>query len=347
MAQFLRPDSNVTQSGFTGGFAEIDEVTASDADAAVSGSNKTTETLEVGLSNPSGTPGSGATTVRYRISKTATAGDTVTAAVSVIQGTTVIASDVTRTAPDAYTTYSFTPDLSSVTDWTDLRLRVVKNASGGGGGANRRGLRVSWAEVEAPDAPAAITGTLAATETGADGFSATGSVTSPVTGTLAAQESGADTFTASGGVIVSGSLSVSETGSDSFAASGTVTAGGITGTLAASESGADGFAATGSVVVSGSLTALEAGSDSFTGNGLILLSGALAASEAGADSFLASGTITGEAVSVTGTLAVAEIETDYFLAAAHIDNAHIRARIARTGRGYRGERSVWPAPRFR
>ena len=34
MAQFLRPDSNVTQTDFTGGFAEIDDSVASDADTA-------------------------------------------------------------------------------------------------------------------------------------------------------------------------------------------------------------------------------------------------------------------------------------------------------------------------
>ena len=157
MAQFLRPDSNVTQTSFTGGFASIDESTASDADFAY-GDNNTAATLEVGLSNPSGTPGSGTTTVRYRVAKTNAgtvdgAGNACDIQCHVYQGTTLIASDTARTVTGTWTTYSFTPSMGSVTDWNNLRLRFVTTSSGGSP-ANRRGAAVSWAEMETPDAGA-------------------------------------------------------------------------------------------------------------------------------------------------------------------------------------------------
>lgn len=155
MAQFLRPDSNVTQTSFTGGFADIDESTASDADFAY-GANNTAAVLEVGLSNPSGTPASGTTTVRYRVAKTNAgtvdgSGNSVTVTAEVYQGTTLISSDTARTADGTWTAYSWTPNMASVTDWTDLRLRFTTSASGGGPSV-RRGGAVSWAEMETPDA---------------------------------------------------------------------------------------------------------------------------------------------------------------------------------------------------
>lgn len=79
-------------------------------------------------------------------------------------------------------------------------------------------------------------GTLSATETGADTASIAGAV--GVAGALAAAESGADTAAFAGAVAVSGSLAASEAGNDVAALSGTA-AGPITGALAATEEGAD------------------------------------------------------------------------------------------------------------
>ena len=161
MAQFLRPDSNITQSSFTGGFADIDETSPSDADYAY-GANNTSAVLEVGLSDPSvGTPGSGTTTVRYRIAKVnngtvSGTGNNLTVTMEVYQGGTLIASDTSQTPTGTWTQYEFNPDMSGVTDWTDLRLRFSTTGSGGSP-ANRRGGAISWAELEAPDPPAAVT----------------------------------------------------------------------------------------------------------------------------------------------------------------------------------------------
>lgn len=180
MAQFLRPDGNVTQTSFTNGFAEIDEATASDADFAY-GANNTAAVLEVSLANPSGTPGSGTCTVRYRIAKTNAGtvdggGNAVTVTGEAYQGTTQIATDSARTADGTWTEYSFTFAAAAVSDWTDVRLRFTTSASGGSP-ANRRGGAVSWAELETPNAASPVqadpgTGLLTAT-----GFAPTVSAT--------------------------------------------------------------------------------------------------------------------------------------------------------------------------
>lgn len=293
MAQFLRPDSNVTQTSFTNGFANIDESAASDADFAY-GANNTAAVLEVGLSNPGGTPASGTTTVRYRVAKTNNGtvdggGATVTVTCSVRQGANVIATDTARTATGTWTQYSFTPSMAGVTDWNDVRLRFTTSASGGTT-ANRRGGAVSWAELEAPDAQSGVSGSMAATESGDDTFSATGTVSDPaVTGTMAATESGSDTASAGGSVAISGSLSAAEAGSDISSATGQIA---LTGNLAGSEAGSDGASASGSVGVSGSLVANEVGEDSFAGSGSVEggdISGSMNASEAGDDTASFSG----------------------------------------------------------
>lgn len=90
-----------------------------------------------------------------------------------------------------------------------------------------------------------------------------------ISGTMAVQESGADSFSASGTVAISGALSAQEIGQDAFAASGSVP---VSGTLSAREVGADVFTATGSVEsagVSGSLVAQETGGDTFAAVGIV------------------------------------------------------------------------------
>lgn len=162
MAQFIRPDSNITQTSFTGGFADIDETSASDADFAF-GANGTLAVLEVGMSNPGGTPDSGTCTVRWRIAKTNSGtvnntGNSVTITPLVLQGSTEIQSATAETATSTWTTYTFTFSSSAISDWTDVRLRFTISTTTGGSPSNRRGGAISWAEIEAPDpAPPPVT----------------------------------------------------------------------------------------------------------------------------------------------------------------------------------------------
>lgn len=155
MAQFLRPDSNITLSAFTGGFAEIDESTPSDLDFAY-GDNNTQAVLEVGLSDPIGVPDpSGISVVRYRIAKTNNGvvtgtGSAVTITPQVYQGGSLVQSGASQSTTGIWTEYSFTFTHESITDWSDLRIRFSTSNSGGSP-QNRRGGAISWAEVESPD----------------------------------------------------------------------------------------------------------------------------------------------------------------------------------------------------
>lgn len=158
MAQFARPDSNVTQTSFTNGFAEIDESTPSDADFAF-GANNTAAELEVGLSNVTDPTSSTGHIFRYRVAKTNAGtvdgtGNSVTVTARLMQGTTQIATDTAKTADGTWTQYAYTltgGEADAITDYTDLRLEFVTSTSGGAP-ANRRGGAVSWAELEVPSA---------------------------------------------------------------------------------------------------------------------------------------------------------------------------------------------------
>lgn len=157
MAQFLRPDSLVSAGSWTGSNTSIDEATADDGDFAYSQDNPNGSIFEVGLSDPV-SPGAGTYTVRYRHAQVRSGvlngtGTATALVVSVYQGTTLIANDAQQDPGSLWTTRTWMPDLSGVTDWTGLRLRFV--ATGGGGSpSNRRGVAVSWAEIEVPDAAA-------------------------------------------------------------------------------------------------------------------------------------------------------------------------------------------------
>lgn len=158
MAQFGRPDSNVTQTSFTGGFAEIDEATASDVDFAY-GANNTAAELEIGLSDVTDPVSSMGHVFRYRIAKTNAGtvdggGNAVTVTARLMQGLTQIATDTAKTANGTWTQYAYTlsaAEADAITDYPDLRLEFLTSASGGSPAA-RRGGAVSWAELETPDA---------------------------------------------------------------------------------------------------------------------------------------------------------------------------------------------------
>jgi hypothetical protein len=158
-AQFLRPDSNIEVTSYTGGFADIDEVVADDNDFAVAGINSSVPTLVVGLSNPPLVPGGTQCTVRWRSAKrngnsSIGSGNDFTATCAVLQGATVLASD--SYTPASFATRNFTFSRGDVTDFNDLRLRFTQTASGGTNNNQRSGLAVSWAEVEAPGRKAIV-----------------------------------------------------------------------------------------------------------------------------------------------------------------------------------------------
>ena len=121
---YARPASDITKqwtpSSGTDHFAMIDEVTASDADyISATAAGQTTEVKLAAMTQPqAGT----SVAIGYRV-QGITSGAGVT--VSMVQGTTVIATDTNRTANGDYVLTVAPATWASVTDWTDIRLRFV------------------------------------------------------------------------------------------------------------------------------------------------------------------------------------------------------------------------------
>lgn len=169
-----------------------------------------------------------------------------------------------------------------------------------------RGINL-WAprrRIILPATAGGFSGSLSATESGADTASIAGAVS--VQGALSVTESGSDTSAISGSVLISGSLAVTETGSDTAAIVGGSVA---TGDLNATETGSDTAAVSGVVLVQGALSASEVGGDTASASGAVLVSGALAVTESGADTAAISGVVL-----VQGSMAVTESGSDTFAA---------------------------------
>lgn len=118
-----RPDSDVSAGAWTASsgsdlYAMLDEESADDDDYIQS---TTGSTCEVALATVSAPPSGWVTVVRYRIQGDCT--------VSLRQGSTQIASWSHSPGPGSPTTYTQTlsgGEQSSISDWSDLRLRFVK-----------------------------------------------------------------------------------------------------------------------------------------------------------------------------------------------------------------------------
>lgn len=159
MAQYARPDGDVTRTNVASGtYASIDEVTPSDTDYLY-GTNNTAVTYECSLTDVLA-PESGTRTVRYRVVKTnagtpSGTGNATVVTAYLVQGTSVLQTDTQRTLSGTWTTYEMVVT-ATVTDYADVRLRFYSPASGGSA-ANRRSVGLSWAEFEIPNAaPASI-----------------------------------------------------------------------------------------------------------------------------------------------------------------------------------------------
>jgi hypothetical protein len=156
MTQFLRPNANLASTSWTGGFADIDEVTPNDNDYCYGAENNSSAQLRVSLSSVP-QPDSGTVTVRWRYAKVTSAGvvdgggNSLNQTCTFRQGSTTLAS-ATVSPGGTWGQQSFTVNADDITDWTNLQLLWTQTASGGGPAA-RRGSAVSWAEVEAPGIP--------------------------------------------------------------------------------------------------------------------------------------------------------------------------------------------------
>lgn len=159
MPQFARPSYDVTTGTWifpgSGGaplYQAIDEITRDDNDFIQSANTPINDLCEIGFSAVTDPQSDEDHWVRYTYRKEATAGRTIDIYVYLVQGTTVIASWTHLDVPGPTWTQANQPltqvQAASITDYSDLRLRFVANATGSGTG--RMG-QDSWAEVETPD----------------------------------------------------------------------------------------------------------------------------------------------------------------------------------------------------
>lgn len=213
-------------------------------------------------------------------------------------------------------------DVSTIDRYHALAVVSLTMPTGGGGGVTGTlAATESGADTAAFTGAVRLDGALAATESGQDTAAFAGSV--PISGTLAATEAGSDTAAMSGDVLVRGSLAATESGPDIAVFSGSAPAE-ISGSLAATESGADTASLSGLVRVSGALAASESGQDSAAFAGSVLVTGTLAAVEAGADVASFSGSAPAP---ITGSLSATEAGTDTTAISGRVIIAGILAAI--------------------
>lgn len=154
MTIMLRPVADTVRTNIAAGtFADIDEVTASDSDfvRTTAGVNAT---YEVKLSPARGKKVDDIGFVSFRAAKCdsvgalASDGKTITITYAIYQGGTLIySSPSTSTLGGSYTAPSGSVILTSVTDWSDVRIRFTITSSGTG---TNRGALISYAALEAP-----------------------------------------------------------------------------------------------------------------------------------------------------------------------------------------------------
>lgn len=169
MAQFARPDSDVSVSQFTGTpdntnlYENLNESVASDSDYIYS-DNNVDAIGNIGLSNvtdPQNTVD--LWTFRFRHAKMNngvldTGGQTIQGEVILYSGlTTVLRINVTFSGWTQHNQVLSTAEKILVGDFTDLRVGIVIDGSTGGNPNNRRGGGISWIEFELPDASSPAT----------------------------------------------------------------------------------------------------------------------------------------------------------------------------------------------
>lgn len=160
MAQYLRPDSDVSLTNWTGSYTAIDEASYSDSDY-ITGAEASSGTAVIGLSNPSGDPAlDTGHVVRFRAWQE-NAKKVRTLVVALYQGTTLISAynggsaiTLVKGTPTAYSWTLSEAEAGNITDYTDLRLWFTSGGDTGTPASQRSYVYVSWAELETPDAGA-------------------------------------------------------------------------------------------------------------------------------------------------------------------------------------------------
>jgi len=163
MAQFLRPNSEITSTSVTNDYTAINEATADNTDY-IYGVNNTNSEYEAGLSSANDPNVHTGHIIRWRHAQAdsdagtpaPSSGGTATShTVELYQGTTLIATAASNltTSEGSFADASYTlstTEASNITDYSALRIYFYLDGSGGAP-ANRRSVAISWMEMEIPD----------------------------------------------------------------------------------------------------------------------------------------------------------------------------------------------------
>jgi len=163
MSQFMWPISDITNEFAAGGWDDLnDGGTPNDSDYGYTANNGA-QTFEALLTDLSASePVDGTCTVKVRHAQSddtpsltipSSGGSATTFTIAIYEGATLRAgptSDITANESSWLTDSSLTFNASVVVDWSDLRIRLEIDG-GGGSPTNRRGMGVSWVEIETPD----------------------------------------------------------------------------------------------------------------------------------------------------------------------------------------------------
>lgn len=156
--QFARPDADTTVGVWTNEaaattnlFASINEVTANDTTFVQSDTSATSgEIYQTTLSNVTDPLTSSNHILRWRYAKSSSAGRTIAITLYLLQGASLIISRTFTNIGSTYVQDNYiltAAEANSITDYSDLNIRLSAFQSGSGG--SRTG-RVSWIEFQVP-----------------------------------------------------------------------------------------------------------------------------------------------------------------------------------------------------
>lgn len=172
MTQLLFPNADIVSTGYTGGFANIDEIFPSDADFCFAQVNSATPTLRIGFTDPpqpAGGRGLQEFSWSYRIA--AIDGNGVIGSNSrpfevtislIVNGTFTVQTTTITNFTGGWQTFT-TSDLvffgfgpANEINATTFEAQFSQTASTGNNNGQRAGLAISWAQLEIPD-PLSVT----------------------------------------------------------------------------------------------------------------------------------------------------------------------------------------------
>lgn len=148
-SELARPDSDIFQSGTWSPAPLWSQLDDNDTADFVTSQNTTAENaFTVGLTDVSDPASSTGHVLRASIRKSGGT-NSQNATIRLLQGSTTVATIQVTNVPTTFTIYSYTltaAEADAITDYTDLRIKVSKNAG------SKTQQQVAWAELEVPSA---------------------------------------------------------------------------------------------------------------------------------------------------------------------------------------------------